>query len=100
MTQLGVANTQIERLDAGGLVSKIKWSLVVPWAVSALLVGGQGYHRFISVEEARAADATSIRDLGDKVDDQRRQIGELREEVAVLKAVVLRMEAHQNGGRR
>lgn len=89
-----------DRRADNGLASKIKWSVIVPWAVSVLMVGTQGYHRFISVEEARAADVSSMKSLGDKVDDQRREIGDLKEEVAVLKAVVLRMEAQMQRDRR
>lgn len=89
MTQLGVADTQVVRLDAGGLVSKIKWSVVVPWAVSMLIVGTNGYHRFLSVEESRQSDAADIAQL-------RKDVTDLKQQVSVLVAIVERIEAQQS----
>ena len=80
MTQLGVADTQIDRL-AGGLVAKVKWSLVVPWAVSVLLAAGPVYHRFLNMEEGRTEDRKDIKELT-------KQVGELSRAVDVLNVKV------------
>ena len=71
----------------------IKWSIIVPWVVTALVFGAQGYHRFLSVEAAHDADASQVRALVLKVDA-------LEREMAVQRAVLDRVEAALNDDRR
>ncbi len=88
--------------DAGRSVLgvRIKWSIVVPWAVSLLLFGSDAYHRFLSVETDRSRDAASIVDLRREVQEQNVRIGSMQSDMAVMRAILERVEAQQQRGRR
>ena len=69
--------------------ARVKWSVVVPWLVSILLVSANGYHRFLSAESNRETDAAEIRQL-------RQQVSDIQRQVAVLVAITERLESQQN----
>ncbi len=72
----------------GGLANRIKWSVVVPWALALLSGYGVVYHRFLAIEEAKVQTSQEMREL-------RREVQELQSEVRVLTAIVERVEANQ-----
>lgn len=84
MTTLGLS----EGAAPDRILAKVNWPVVVPWLVAVLLAGTSGYHRFLTQEANRAQDAAAIEKLTGKVDDLTRQ-------VAVLTAVVERLEQRQ-----
>lgn len=88
MTTLELSTSQ--PIDpAVSLLSRVKWSVLVPWLVAVLTVGTNGYHRFMAGEEARVADSREIQQL-------RSEVATLNQKVAVLIAVVERVESQQN----
>lgn len=88
MTTLDLSPTP-SSIDPGSLASRVKWSIVVPWIVSALVVGTNGYHRFLSVESSRDVDSQTIQTLV-------RRVEALEQQSAVQTAILQRMEAQQN----
>ena len=75
------------------LASKIKWSVVLPWALSFFIFGTQVYHRFANLEEARASEVAEVKALTKEVTD-------LKQQVARLTVIVERIETAQAEDRR
>jgi cell division protein FtsB len=79
------------------LLDRVKWSVVVPWLVSGLLFGLSGYHRFLSVEWERQVDARTLGELRQEIAAQNRQIAQMQSDMAVMRAILERVERTQNG---
>ena len=86
MTTLHLSDTNQD--PATPLLARVKWSIVVPWLVTAWLGGSDLYHRFLVGETARQDDSREIVQL-------RREVANLNEKVAVLIAIVDRIEDRQ-----
>jgi len=98
VTDLGLSASSVG--DDRALLGRVKWSMVVPWVVSALLFGSEAYHRFLSVETDRSRDAASIVELRREVQEQNSRIGAMQSDMAVMRAILERVEAQQQRERR